>query len=179
MRAAKKDRQDGRSPGDSTSDADPNQQGARQAILTRRARFMAAALASAGLAGAGAGACACLSMATAPSEPATVNTDPTVGASNEGPSAGGPMDAGAAGDAGLAGDGGPPGDGGAGGGASLPPRFSSGAQICLSDEFVNGEIIKKRIPRACLDFDPATEERLLRGPRPDICLEAPFDDGTS
>ncbi|MBW2455935.1 MAG: hypothetical protein JRI68_15570, partial [Deltaproteobacteria bacterium] len=46
---------------------------ARGAILARRARFVAAALTSAGLAGAGF-ACTCLSVVRQPDEPPTVDT---------------------------------------------------------------------------------------------------------
>ncbi len=169
MGEAKNDRERRRSaPGSEEAHGD-DPQAARHAILTRRARFIAAALASAGLAGGGA-ACTCLSVAPQPSEAPTVNTEPTTAGSSETAAVGETFDAGAPADGGA--------DGGASDGAPLPRKLSPGAQICLSDDPINGELIKPR-PRNCLDFDPDHEKLLLQGPQPDVCLEAPFDDGMS
>ena len=113
-----------------------------------------------------------------------VETEPTtsgsgdIGSPGEGRDAGTLGNAGTPGDASTPGDTGTPGDGGASDGATPRPMFTPGAQICLSDDDVKGEIIKPR-PRNCLDFDPAQDELNSPKPRPEICLEAPFDDGTS
>ncbi len=121
---------------------------ARGAILARRARFVAAALTSAGLAGAGY-ACTCLSVVRQPDEPPAVDTEPSSGdaetssvpsAPEDGVDAGqserdepGPQDS----------------------GAPEPPRpclQPPRPRICLSDDPIEGELID---------------------PTPEVCLKAP------
>ena len=136
------------SPPEPTDDPRDGKQAARGAILARRARFVAAALASAGLASAGY-ACTCLSVVRQPDGPPTVDTEPSATTTGDPTAADGPVDAGATDDG--TDDPHPPEDG-------APPRpclKPARPQICLSDDQIEGEIID---------------------PKPEICLEAPFDD---
>ncbi|MBW2454155.1 MAG: hypothetical protein JRI68_06580, partial [Deltaproteobacteria bacterium] len=114
-----------------------------------RARFVAAALTSAGLAGAGF-ACTCLSVVRQPDEPPTVDTDPGSGdaAAPSAPEDG--VDAGRS-DGDETGEQDPEGPG--------PPRpclQPPRPQICLSDDTIEGVLID---------------------PQPGICLEAPYYGG--
>jgi len=131
---------------------DEEPRASRRTILARRARFIAAAMASAGLAGAGY-ACTCLSVVRQPDGPPTVDTEPADG--GQPPVTEGLQEAGAQ-DDGAGGQGAGGADGVPDAGVPQPCLSPAGPRICLSDDPIEGELIKPN-------------------PRPEICLEAPFD----